>query len=154
MAVRTYTTKSRMPTLEFRQNSNEVVVSPNTATTYTATRTWELPSGDASGVIANQATVNALLAPNSITNVSVSGALTNKSVNFIDTTAARSMSLPSPSTDIYIVVKDVTGSAAANPITITRPGAQTIDGVAASYVMNISYGSIVIVSDGTNYWII
>lgn len=89
------------------------------------------------------------------TAVSSDVTLTNRTIHLVDTSAARSLALPAPSSGMYIVVKDAAGTGAAtNNITITRPGGQTIDAVAASYVMNSTRQSITIVSDGTNYFIL
>lgn len=48
-----YGSLTRLSSLAFRQNSNDVFLDSNTGTTYTATRTWQLPAGDASGVISS-----------------------------------------------------------------------------------------------------
>jgi len=47
----------------------------------------------------------------------------------------------------------VTGSAQTNNITLTTPGAETIDG-GATYVMDANYDSVTVVSDGTNFFLI
>ena len=88
-------------------------------------------------------------------NVSISTdtTLTDRRLHLVDTSAARSEALPAVSATLYLVVKDVTGSAATNNITITTPGAETIDG-AATYVINSNYASVTIVADGTNYFVI
>lgn len=52
-----------------------------------------------------------------------------------------------------IVVKDAGGNAAANNITITTEGAQTIDG-AATYVINANYGKVTLYCDGSNWFVI
>jgi len=49
-----------------------------------------------------------------------------------------------------IVIKDVTGSAATNNITINTQAAQTIDGV-SSIAINVDRGVVRVVSDGTNW---
>lgn len=50
------------------------------------------------------------------------------------------------------VIKDQTGNAGANAITIDTDGAETIDG-AATATINTNFGSISIYFDGTNYFI-
>ena len=52
-----------------------------------------------------------------------------------------------------VVVKDAGGNAAANNITITTEGAQTIDG-AATYVINANYGAARLYCDGSNWFTI
>lgn len=51
------------------------------------------------------------------------------------------------------VIKDTTGSFAANNLTILTQGAETIDG-AANLVCNANYQSVELFSDGTNLYII
>jgi len=72
----------------------------------------------------------------------------------IDTSAARAITLPLASAvtagRIYIL-KDATGQADTNAITIARAGSDTIDGD-TSYVMDEEYGSRIVVSDGTSKW--
>lgn len=52
-----------------------------------------------------------------------------------------------------LIVKDAGGNAAANNITITTEGAQTIDG-AATLVINTNYGVARLYCDGTNLFAI
>ena len=47
-------------------------------------------------------------------------------------------------------IKDVSGNAKVNPITIQRQGSDTIDG-ATSFVINVNYGSVAFYSDGTTW---
>jgi len=88
-------------------------------------------------------------------NVSISSdvTLTDQRLHLVDTSAARSLALPAAAADLYLVVKDVTGSAQTNNITLTTPGAETIDG-GATYVMDANYDSVTVVSDGSNYFLI
>lgn len=65
---------------------------------------------------------------------------------------AKQVNLPNapPNNQIYIV-KDRTGNAAAHNITVTTPGGTVdLDG-ATSFVININYGSISVIFNGTNY---
>ena len=68
---------------------------------------------------------------------------------------AKTVQLPNaPSTGRIFVVKDSTGSAATNNITVTTVGgAVNIDG-ATTFVMNAAYESITVVFDGTSYLVI
>lgn len=79
--------------------------------------------------------------------------LAQDSVILVDTSSARSITpAASPIRGQMHRIKDSVGSAAANNITIT-PSSATIDG-AASFVININYGSVDIVSDGANWFIL
>ncbi len=76
--------------------------------------------------------------------------LTSDFVILVDTSAARTITpLGSPATGQMYRIKDNTGSAALNNITIT-PSGKNIDG-AASKVINSNYGSVDIVYNGTQW---
>lgn len=71
----------------------------------------------------------------------------------VDTSSARTITpLASPTTGQKHIIKDSVGSAAANNITVT-PSGKNIDG-AASSTMNINYGSMTIIYNGTEWSII
>lgn len=65
---------------------------------------------------------------------------------------AKQVNLPNaPATGRIFVIKDYTGSAAANNITVTTVGGViNIDG-ATTYILNVNYESIQVLFDGTNY---
>jgi hypothetical protein len=69
----------------------------------------------------------------------------------VDTSAARVITLPSPATRRVIVIKDKTGSATTNNITVARNAAESIEGVAASKILQTNWGSWTFVSDGTDW---
>lgn len=72
----------------------------------------------------------------------------------VDTTAARSITLPSAALvaagRIYMI-KDRTGSAATNTITILPDGSDSIDG-AASATITSEYGSRFLITNGVDTW--
>ena len=73
----------------------------------------------------------------------------------VDTTAARTITLPDPTLGKRVfVIKDATGTAPSFPITTARFGSENIEGVAASYLLRGAKGSWTFVSDGTNWWIV
>lgn len=71
----------------------------------------------------------------------------------VDTSSARTITpLASPTTGQVHIIKDTVGSAAANNITVT-PSGKNIDG-AASSIINVNYGSITIVYNGSEWSIV
>jgi hypothetical protein len=81
--------------------------------------------------------------------------LTTDYIVSIDTSLARTIRLPNaPTTGQIFVIKDVTGSAAANNISLTTVGgAVTIDG-ATTKTLNVNYASVTVYFNGTSYFII
>jgi hypothetical protein len=67
---------------------------------------------------------------------------------------AITLNLPAPAENMWMIIKDATGNAASNNITIHRPGAQTIDGVASDKVLSRGFGTWLINSNGTNYFVL
>jgi len=68
-------------------------------------------------------------------------------VFFVKTNAsAATLTLASYTVGRKLYVKDYSGSAATNNITINTPGSETIDG-AASYVINANYGSVQLIEN-------
>lgn len=88
--------------------------------------------------------------------VSSNMTLVTNRVHIVDTSAARTLAFPTlvASHGSMVIVKDGTGTADVNNITITQSAAETIDGVAASYVMTTPYGALTFYSDGVSRWII
>ena len=79
---------------------------------------------------------------------------TNFETHLVDTSGGvATVTLPAASTDAFIVIKDKSGNANTNNITINTPGAETIDG-AANLVVDSNFSSTILVSDGTNWFIL
>jgi hypothetical protein len=72
----------------------------------------------------------------------------------VDTSSARTINLPTPTSSGRITIKDAVGSANTNNITIARNGSESIEGVAANYVIQGDWVSITLVSNGTDWYII
>lgn len=72
----------------------------------------------------------------------------------VNTSSARTLTLPAAASNAFIIVKDTTGSASSNNITIARAGSEQIDGVAANKTLARAYGTWMLVCDGTNWWTI
>lgn len=73
-----------------------------------------------------------------------------------DTSAARTLTISTSTiiqgtltTPVFIHIKDESGGAATNNITIDTEGAETIDG-AVSLTINANYGSVQLYSNGSN----
>ena len=62
------------------------------------------------------------------------------------------ITLPTPTNGRVLKVKDSTGNAGTNNITIVPFASELIDG-ASSKVINLNYGSVNLVSDGTNWFL-
>ena len=63
------------------------------------------------------------------------------------------VTLPTPGVNVFVRIKDSTGSANTNNITVAPAGAEEIDGTAANYIMDSDLESKVFVSDGTNWFV-
>jgi hypothetical protein len=72
----------------------------------------------------------------------------------VNTSAALTLTLPSPATVTgeLIIIKDVSGSATTNNITITGGSGILIDN-ATTLIISTNYGAVVLYSNGTNYYI-
>lgn len=74
----------------------------------------------------------------------------------IDTTAARTITLPlasSVSAGRIYILKDVSGEANSNNITIATQGSDTVDN-SSSAIMDSNLGSVTIIGDGADSWYI
>lgn len=72
----------------------------------------------------------------------------------VDTSASRIITLPLASSVTFgriYIVKDATGQADTNSISVDGSGSDTIDGN-ASYVMDEKFGSRIFISNGTDKW--
>lgn len=95
------------------------------------------------------------MATTSVSSISANTTLSNNVLYFVDTTGGPlNLTLPAPSTSLYIIVKDSGGAFNTDNITLVRPGTEEIEGVAADYVYEVTRGSLTIVSDGTNYFLV
>jgi hypothetical protein len=79
---------------------------------------------------------------------------TSHVVNLVDTTSARSLTMPPHAANLVVIVKDSSGLAGTNNITLARNGGTgTIENSAASYVHATNFGAIWFMSVGTN-WVV
>jgi hypothetical protein len=73
-------------------------------------------------------------------------------VGVTDTSSARTITLPQKMVDgSIIVVKDESGAAGTNNITVSRGGTDTIDG-ATSTAISSNYGAVTVISNGSGAW--
>lgn len=70
----------------------------------------------------------------------------------IDTTSARTINLPAATTTMYVHIKDISGLAATNNITITPNGSDSIEGAVSSYAVDANYASVNLISDSISAW--
>ena len=69
----------------------------------------------------------------------------------VDTTSARTIVLPAPAANAYLLIKDISGQAEDNNITIDPDGAN-IDGSGANKTLNINNVLCWLISDGTQWY--
>jgi hypothetical protein len=89
------------------------------------------------------------------TAVSYTMLVTDQLVAVTDTTSVRTITLPAATAvgpGAKYTIKDESGAAATNNITIARAGADTIEG-ATSLVISTNYGKATLYSDGTSKWL-
>jgi len=72
----------------------------------------------------------------------------------VTASGARYVQLPAVATDRRLFVKDKSGNAATNNISILTNGSEEIDGSSANLVISTNYASVQLVSDGTKWYII
>lgn len=72
----------------------------------------------------------------------------------VDTTVARTINLPAPAINAYIIIKDVSALAETNNITVHPTTGVTIDGVTGDKTISINNVYCVLVSDGTNWYVL
>lgn len=70
---------------------------------------------------------------------------------FVNTSAARTLTLPAPTNGRLLIIKDSTGNAATNNITINPNASETIDG-ASSFIISFNWGEVQLQSNGTNWF--
>lgn len=78
----------------------------------------------------------------------------NKVMYLLDTSSARTITLPAASANFQFIIKDKTGNANANNITIARAASESIEGIAANKTLQTNWGYWWFVCDGTNWFIL
>lgn len=72
----------------------------------------------------------------------------------VQTSAIRTINLPAPAINAYVIIKDISGLAETNNITVHPTSGVTIDGVAGDLVLSINNVISILVSDGTNWFVL
>jgi hypothetical protein len=85
--------------------------------------------------------------------ISVADPDTTVYIGISNTAAPRTVTLATSNAGRYLIVKDESGGAAANNITLTPGDGSLIDG-AATAVINVNYGSLSLVRRNNNWWIV
>lgn len=67
-------------------------------------------------------------------------------------TAPINITLPAPAAGRVLLVKDISGAAETNNITLVRHASESIEGQAASRILQANWGEWQITSDGTNWY--
>ncbi len=90
-----------------------------------------------------------------VTSVSGNYAILTTDQNLlVSTSAAWTLTLPAPAVGLSFVFKDISGTCDTNNITIARHASEKIEGLAASFVMFTAWGTLKLISDGTDWFII
>lgn len=80
---------------------------------------------------------------------------TTDHVIFVTTSSgAISITLPTPTNGRLLIIKDISGQASTNNITLVRHGSESIEGLAASKLLQTNWGAWTITSDGTNWFMV
>lgn len=65
--------------------------------------------------------------------------------------AAINLTLPTPTAGRTLRIRDIGGQAETNNITLVRHGSESINGLAASRILQTNFGLWIVTSDGTNW---
>lgn len=76
-------------------------------------------------------------------------------VVLVDTSVARTITLPAPTLNRQVTIKDSIGTASTNNVTIARSaGGVKIEGVAVDKLLQSDWGSFTLVANGTDWFLI
>lgn len=71
-----------------------------------------------------------------------------------DTSSARTFNLPAATDAMFFMIKDATGQAATNNISVVPDGTDTIDGSNSTYLIDANLACVGFVSDGVSAWLV
>jgi hypothetical protein len=79
---------------------------------------------------------------------------TSDDILYCNQSAGITITLPAPTSGRTIVIKDISGSAQTNNITVAQHAAEKIENLAASKILQTNFGSWTFSSDSVNWWLI
>jgi len=123
----------------------------------TVAGTWDIgnPSSGGGGGSGNAFSSATSIDPSSQSPYAMSSSSNQGTVFEVNTAnGAMQFNLPALSANFIFTVVDTAGSADTNNITIHRNGSESIQGVAADYVIKAPYSSTTFFCDGANYFIV
>lgn len=88
-----------------------------------------------------------------VVSISSNVALSSNTINFVNTAAARSLTMPAPVSGARFWIKDVSFLAATNNITFLQNSGEKLEGTAQSYVYSINGGAAQWASNGTDWFL-
>lgn len=89
-------------------------------------------------------------------NTNLASTSKDNTINLNSTGGTFNLQLPNPALALpgqFWNLKDIVGMLGTNAVTLVRFGSEQIEGVAASYVLNASWGAWTIYTNGTNWFI-
>lgn len=118
---------------------------------------WAQGTGNLSQLLIALAAVSAS-SPAFLQTIAVSStpvSLTTGHTYLVDTSVgAVTLNLPAPAANTWFMIKDVTGLAETNNITVHRFASELIDGVGADAILSLPNVFCILVSNGTNWFIL
>lgn len=79
---------------------------------------------------------------------------TSDYIIFCNQSGAITITLPTPTDGRILIIKDISGTANTNNITIAQHSTEKIEGLAASKLLETNWGSWTFSSNGTDWWMI
>ena len=72
---------------------------------------------------------------------------------FCDTSGGSfNLTLPTPTINVFVTIKDIKGTFNTNNLIIIRNGSEKIENIAANRILNSNWSSVTFMADGTNWF--
>lgn len=131
------------------QGSTWRMTTAGTITIDTTATTWVVTP-----LAVNASTVTGYI-PYTVTTVATTTAAVAGTLYLCNTTSGTfTVTLPAPVTGQFIMIKDKLGTFGTNKLTIARNASEKIEGLSASYDAVANFSSLLIVSDGTDWYFV